>query len=59
MRDMEDQECGLVDVDLSVNRIGFKASVAIEEAMLKRVQNGQSNIYVDLMGNLVLQEVRI
>ena len=56
-RDMEDQECGLVDVDLSVNRIGFRASVAIEEAMNKRVQNGQDSIYVDLMGNLVLQEV--
>ena len=57
-RDMEDQECGLVDVDLSVNRIGFRASVAIEEAMMKRVQHGQDSMYVDLMGNLVLQEVR-
>lgn len=56
-RDMEDQKCGLVDVDLSVNRIGFRASVAIEEAMNKRVQNGQDSMYVDLMGNLVLQEV--
>lgn len=56
-RDTEDRACGLVDVDLSVNRMGFRASVAIEEAMIKRVQQGQDGLYVDLGGNLVLQEV--
>ena len=41
--------CGLVDVDLSVNRIGFRGCLAIERAMLKRTKKGLDSIYVDTM----------
>jgi len=56
-RDISQEQCGLIDVDLSVNRIGYRASLAIEAAMKKRTEHGQDGIYVDLMGNQVLQEV--
>lgn len=51
--------CGLLDVDLSVNRIGFRGCLAIERALLRRTKEGKENMYVDVMGNLVLQEVWI
>jgi len=47
---------GLKEVDLSVNRIGFKGSIAIEEMLHEKEKIGKS-IDVDLEGNLVLQEV--
>jgi len=50
-------QCGLVDVNLSVNRIGFRGCLAIEQALLKRERRGQDSMYVDTNGNLVLQEV--
>ncbi len=46
---------GLKEVDLSVNRIGFRGSIAIEEMLNEKEKNGR-RIEVDLEGNLVLQE---
>ena len=51
----QSQECGLKEVDLSVNRIGFKGSIAIEEMLNEKERMGVE-IDVDLEGNLVLQE---
>lgn len=49
------QVCGLKEVDLSINQIGFKGSIAIEKALLE--QKEDRHIEVDLEGNLVFQEV--
>ena len=51
----QSQVTGLKEVDLSVNRIGFRGSITIEELLKEREKNGQG-IDVDLEGNLVLQE---
>jgi hemolysin III len=51
-------ECGLVEVDLSANGIGFKGSVSIERAIVERNQNSDlPALIVNMEGNLVLQEV--
>jgi hemolysin III len=51
-------ECGLTEVDLSANFIGFKGIVAIESAMKKRsARMHLHDLAVNLEGNLVLQEV--
>ena len=47
--------CGLKEVDLSVNRIGFRGSIMIEEMLIEKEDKGKV-IDVDLEGNLVLQE---
>ena len=46
--------CGLKDVDISANHIGFRGSLTIEQAMLDRGPNFPA-LNVDLEGNLVLQ----
>lgn len=50
------QECGLQDIDLSANRIGFRGCMIIEDALKKRGSTHRA-MSVDLEGNLVLQEV--
>ena len=51
-------ETGLIDVDLSANRIGFRGSLAIEQALMQRnLHHDMHAMTVDLEGNLVLQEV--
>jgi hypothetical protein len=51
---------GLVDVDLSANRIGHQGTVAIERAIERRMANNKENpIFVNLEGNLVFPEVGI
>ena len=50
-------ECGLRDVDLSANQIGFKGTLAIEQALVERQRKNLAPIVVDLEGNLVLQEI--
>lgn len=47
--------CGLKDVDLSVNKIGFRGSIMMEEMLMEKERRGRP-IDVDLEGNLVLQE---
>ena len=47
--------CGLKDVDLSVNKIGFRGSIMMEEMLMEKERRGRP-INVDLEGNLVLQE---
>jgi len=47
--------CGLREVDLSVNGIGFQGSIAIEEMLIEREKDGMP-IDIDLDGNLVIQE---
>jgi len=47
---------GLKEVDLSVNAIGFRGSIAIEEMLIEKEKNGKG-MNVDLEGNLVLQEI--
>jgi hypothetical protein len=50
---------GLVDVDLSANRIGHQGTAAIEKALEKHMEDGsEERIYVNLEGNLVFPEVR-
>ena len=52
------ETCGLVDIDLSANFIGFKGSLAIERALQARaLQLELPFIHVNLEGNLVLQEI--
>lgn len=48
--------CGLREVDLSVNGIGFKGSITIEEMLIEREKDGIP-INIDLDGNLVIQEI--
>jgi hemolysin III len=49
---------GLVDVDLSANRIGHQGTNAIERALERRIASRQHEpIYVNLEGNLVFPEV--
>ena len=50
-------ECGLKDVDLSANHIGFRGTLAIEQALVERQAKDMSPIVIDLEGNLVFQEV--
>mmetsp|Transcript_29380 Transcript_29380/g.44838 ORF Transcript_29380/g.44838 Transcript_29380/m.44838 type:complete len:626 (-) Transcript_29380:192-2069(-) len=50
------KNCGLREVDLSVNRIGFRGSIEIEEMLIQK-ENENNAIEVDLEGNLVLQEI--
>jgi hypothetical protein len=51
---------GLVDVDLSANRIGHNGTNAIERALENRIATGQQEpIYVNLEGNLVFPEVGV
>jgi len=53
-------ECGLVEVDLSANYIGFKGSIAIEQALKERkASKDLHEMTVDLEGNLVFQEGKI
>lgn len=49
------RKLSLQDVDLSVNGIGFRGSIRIEEMLIQMEENG-STIDVDLEGNLVIQE---
>lgn len=51
------RECGLTDVDLSANYMGFRASVAIEQQLAKRDDTFEEVLVVDLEGNLVFQEI--
>ena len=51
----KDTVCGLQEIDLSVNRFGFRASIMIEEMLIEKENKGKQ-IDVDLEGNLVLQE---
>ncbi|GKY97079.1 hypothetical protein MPSEU_000666400 [Mayamaea pseudoterrestris] len=52
------EQCGLVDIDLSANFIGFKGSLAIERSLATRAEQPDlSYIHVNLEGNLVLQEI--
>lgn len=51
----ESKVTGLREVDLSVNRVGFRGSIAIEEMLNRREERGD-RIDVDLEGNLVFQE---
>jgi len=48
--------CGLREVDVSANHIGFRGSLMIEQALQERGPNFPT-LDVDLEGNLVLQEV--
>lgn len=48
--------CALRYVDMSVNGIGFRGSIMIEEVLIELERKG-TVIDVDLEGNLVLQEV--
>lgn len=48
--------CGLKEVDVSVNQIGFRGCLEVEEALVRARRKGK-RIEVDLEGNLVLQEV--
>ena len=67
-----DKQCGLREIDLSVNRIGFYGVFAVEKALkrrMERIQQSQNSkhsaqqryqnnfIEVDLEGNMVFQEV--
>jgi hypothetical protein len=47
--------CALRYVDMSVNGIGFRGSIMIEEMLIEKERKGKI-IDVDLEGNLVLQE---
>ena len=47
--------CALKEVDLSVNSIGFKGSIKIDEILIQKEEQGAA-IEVDLEGNLVIQE---
>jgi len=47
--------CGLKEIDLSVNGIGFRGSIEIEQMLIQREDDGDK-IEVDLEGNLVIQE---
>ncbi len=47
--------CALKEVDLSVNSIGFRGSITIEQLLIEKEEKGIS-IDVDLEGNLVIQE---
>lgn len=49
--------CGLQEVDLSVNSIGFRGSMAVEQAISDREINSWSQIDVDMEGNMIFQEV--
>jgi len=49
-------ECGLTEVDISVNQIGFRGCLEVEEALVRARRKGK-RIEVDLEGNLVLQEI--
>jgi len=48
--------CSLQEVDLSVNKIGFKGIIAIEAALKHQKDKYDGKVQVDLEGNLVLQE---
>jgi hypothetical protein len=51
-------ESGLIDVDLSANRIGHQGTIAIEKALERRMAGGSCEpMYVNLEGNLVFPEV--
>jgi hemolysin III len=52
--------CGLREVDLSANYIGFKGCLAIEQALIARANSSQAGLHpmiVNMEGNLVLQEI--
>jgi len=51
----QSEVCGLTQVDLSVNRIGFGGCIAIEEALDNL--GGKKKMEVDMGGNLVFQEI--
>ncbi|KAG7348396.1 hemolysin III family channel protein [Nitzschia inconspicua] len=56
--DKEGTGHGLVDVDLSANRIGHQGTAAIEKALEKHLVDGnEESIYVNLEGNLVFPEI--
>jgi len=48
--------CLLKEVDLSVNKIGFKGIIAIEAAMKHQKEKYDAKVQLDLEGNLVFQE---
>ena len=50
------RRCSLRDVDLSVNGIGFRGSIRIEEMLIRQQEEKGNQIDVDLEGNLVIQE---
>ena len=51
-------QTGLVEVDLSANRIGFKGTLAVEKALLERAARPDlPELAVDMEGNLVFQEI--
>lgn len=49
--------CRLTEVDLSANAIGFQGCVTIENSLQEIRRTKSIEIFVDLEGNLVLQEV--
>jgi len=49
------KECGLYEVDLSANRIGYHGSKAIEKELKNREEDHV--LHVDMEGNLVFQEI--
>lgn len=49
--------CGLREIDLSANRIGFYGVFAIEKALQRRGAHQKEAIEVDLEANMVFQEV--
>lgn len=52
------ESCGLRQIDLSVNRIGFIGEKAIRDALTKRYSHyPSSTIHIDLDGNLAFQEI--
>ena len=53
------QKCGLREVDLSLNQIGFRGVFAIEKGLKQTTEKRIESqlIQVDLEGNMVFQEV--
>jgi len=51
--------CGLREIDLSANRIGFYGVFSIEKALKRRMELDETNepIEIDLEANMVFQEV--
>lgn len=50
-------KCGLREIDLSANRIGFYGVFAVEKGLKRRMQITDRHLEIDLEGNMVFQEV--
>ena len=63
MNDDESNKCGLKEVDVSANRLGFYGVFAIEKGLRNRRERrlaqgiDDDDILIDLEGNLIFQEV--